>query len=72
MKESDLEMVSMLVDLKLPFMVVLTKSDKVSASEKKDAEERNKKIFSGVMSLSVKDQESITDLRKEISVLLSN
>ena len=72
MKESDLEMVSMLVDLKLPFMVVLTKSDKVSASEKKDAEERNKKIFSGVMSLSVKDQESITNLRKEISVLLSN
>jgi Predicted GTPase len=72
MKESDLEMVSMLVDLKLPFIVVLTKSDKVSESEKKDAEESNKKIFSDVMSLSIKDQESITDLRKEISVLLSN
>ena len=72
MKESDLEMVSMLVDLKLPFIVVLTKSDKVSVSEKKDAEESNKKIFSDVMSLSIKDQESITDLRKEISVLLSN
>ena len=72
MKESDLEMVSMLVDLKLPFMVVLTKSDKVSASEKKIAEDHNKKIFSDVMSLSIKDQGSITDLRKEISVLLSN
>ena len=72
MKESDLEMVSMLADLKLPFMVVLTKSDKVSESEKKDAEESNKKIFSDVMSLSIKDQESITALRKEISVLLSN
>ena len=72
MKESDLEMVSMLVDLKLPFMVVLTKSDKVSASEKKIAEDRNKKIFSDVISLSIKDQGSITDLRKEISVLLSN
>ena len=72
MKESDLDMVSMLIDLKLPFKVVLTKSDKVSVSEKKDTEESNKKIFSDVMSLSIKDQESITALRKEISVLLSN
>ena len=72
MKESDLDMVSMLIDLKLPFKVVLTKSDKVSDAERKDAEEHNKKIFSDVISFSTKDQESIVNLRREISVLPSN
>ncbi|MAM96738.1 MAG: YihA family ribosome biogenesis GTP-binding protein [Gammaproteobacteria bacterium] len=72
MKESDLDMVSMLIDLKLPFKVILTKSDKVSDAERKDAEEHNKKIFSDVISFSTKDQESIVNLRREISVLLSN
>ena len=72
MKESDIEMVSMLEDLKLPYKIILTKSDKVKEDERIDAEDRNKKIFSDVMSFSTKDQESITNLRKEISVLLSN
>jgi len=72
MKESDLDMVSMLIDLKLPFKVVLTKSDKVSDTERKDSEDHNKKIFSDVISFSTKDQDSIVNLRREISVLLSN
>ena len=72
MKESDLDMVSMLIDLKLPFKVVLTKSDKVSDAGKKRAEDHNKKILSDVISFSTKDQESIINLRREISVLLSN
>ena len=65
-------MVSMLEDLKLPYKIILTKSDKVKEDERIDAEDRNKKIFSDVMSFSTKDQDSITNLRKEISVLLSN
>ncbi len=72
MKESDLEMTSMLIDLKLPFKIVLTKSDKVSDAEKKDAENNNKKIFTDVISFSTKDQDSVINLYKEISVLLSN
>ena len=72
MKESDLEMDSMLIDLKLPYKLILTKSDKISDSKRKDAEEHNKKIFSDVISFSTKDQESIVNLRREISVLLSN
>lgn len=72
MKESDLEMASMLVDLKLPFKVVLTKSDKISVAQREDAKDQNKKIYSEVISFSTKDKDSIAKLRREISVLLSN
>ena len=88
MKESDVDMISMLINFRLPFKIVLTKSDKVSRTEKTEAEQRNiktlrllsleklfhdeKEIFADVMSFSIKDQESVNNLRKEISALLSN
>mgnify|MGYP001202819080 CR=1 FL=1 len=95
MKESDVDMISMLINFRLPFKIVLTKSDKVSRAEKTEAEQRNiktlrllsleklfhdenissyeeREIFADVMSFSIKDQESVNNLRKEISALLSN
>ena len=93
MKASDIDMILMLINLRLPYKIVLTKSDKVSRTdiplqlgmaaeigdrlfqdlpsiEKLFHDERE--IFTDVMSFSIKDQESVNNLRKEISALLSN
>ena len=72
MRESDLHMVQMLIDLKLSFTVVLTKVDKVSEKKRIEAESFFKKKYTDVISLSTKNQESIINFRKEINVLLSN
>ena len=72
MRESDLHMVQMLIDLKLSFTVVLTKVDKVSEKKRIEADSFFKKKYTDVISLSTKNQESIINFRKEINVLLSN
>ena len=72
MREADLHMVQMLIELKLPFKVVLTKADKVSEKKRIETESFFKKKYTDVISLSTKNKESIINFRKEINVLLSN
>ena len=72
MREADLHMLQMLIELKLPFKVVLTKADKVSEKKRIEAESFFKNKYTDVISLSTKNKESIINFRKEINVLLSN
>ena len=91
MKASDIDMILMLINLRLPYKIVLTKSDKVSRTDIPlqlgMAAEIGDRLFqdlpfiendleyefaTDVMSFSIKDQESVNNLRKEISALLSN
>ena len=63
MREADLHMVQMLIELKLPFKVVLTKADKVSEKKRIETESFFKKKYIDVISLSTKNKESIINFR---------
>tara|TARA_B100001057_G_scaffold198080_1_gene198697 strand:+ start:871 stop:1452 length:582 start_codon:yes stop_codon:yes gene_type:complete len=72
MREVDVSMFEMLHQRKIPVLVVLTKSDKVSAEAATHTYGQVNEVFGYCLNFSIKDKESIRELIFSINELLSN
>ena len=71
-RDSDLQMIQMLKKLKLNYLIVLTKTDKLSESGTNAKLNEVKEKFPNVSLLSIKDPKQINSLIEQINVLLSS
>lgn len=72
MREVDVSMFEMLHNRRIPVLIVLTKSDKVSAEIATHTYDEVNEVFGYCLKFSIKDRESIRELIFSINELLSS
>jgi GTP-binding protein len=72
MRELDVSMFEMLHQRRIPILIVLTKSDKVSQETALETYNELEKVFGYSLCFSVKDKKSIGQLVLAVNELLSN